>query len=1308
MVAALLAKDEPARIKALVGLDVLDTGPEAEFDALVQAAAAVCEVPISLVSLVDVDRQWFKANVGLPGAEQTPRDIAFCAHAILEDDLFEIDNATDDPRFASNPLVTTDPNIRFYCGANLTLSSGEKVGTLCVIDRKPRHLNDHQRTILKLLAKAAAAALERRRDALAFYKTEAKFRALSDAAPLGIFSANAAGECIYTNARWQQIHGLTLAQSLGSGYSQTLHPDDRDHMLEELRRTLRARQDFQQVYRVVPAPGVVRNVRAWSKAVLGQDDELLGFVGSVEDITDAVAAEQTLNDERQFLASVIESTGAGIWEWNVQTGALKLNAKWASMLGYTLAELAPTDVTTWQRLCHDEDLLKARNALTAHFEGRSAYYDVELRMRHRAGHWVWVQARGSLKSRLAGGEPEWMFGTHLDISDRKQAQAGLIERDRFMRILVDVLPGLVAYWDASLHCRFSSSGYQEWFGRTHQQMSGISMVELLGPDLFAKNAPYIQAVLRGEAQQFEGTLTKADGSTGYTWTHYVPDMDGGALRGFFVLVSDISEVKQAQVTLQGLNEELELRTRQAESASAAKGQFLANMSHELRTPMSAVLGMLQLMRRTDLTPRQFDYVEKSQLAAKSLLSILNDILDFSKIDAGKMTLDPQPFSLSQLLDDLAVIVSASIGEKNIEVLFKICAQMPNDLIGDAQRLKQILINLAGNAIKFTSQGEVVIAVDSIAKDEHRVRAKFSVQDSGIGIPADKLQTIFEGFSQAEASTTRRFGGTGLGLAISQRFVDLMGGVLTVQSELGKGSCFGFDVMFDRTAAVDEARPSAPSPQPLRVLAIDDNALSRELLSTYGRTFGWQMHLADSGPLGLRQVADAAANNHPFDVVLVDWRMPEMDGLEVCERIRHLAQDKPPVLIMVTAHEREVLAKKSEVSSDCLDGFLIKPVTPSMLLEAVTEARARVKSTGEVATRSSHVSAMQLQGLHILLVEDSPLNQQVATELLIDEGAKVSLAVDGQAAVDAVRAAKPPFDLVLMDVQMPKMDGYEATRLIRRELGLTALPIIAMTANALPADRQACVDAGMNEHIGKPMDFAELIEVVRHHVKRSNPLTIDSAARPSRDETAAAGPTVLDMPLALYRYGGREALLQRSIRHLIASLASLPQQLREEGSRDCSAAIRLLHTIKGNAGMTGAVLLAEVASKAEERVQAQAVSATGLARPFIDDLLRSLELVVQQTVDALEAYLAQHAPLQDQAVAAPTSLTTASEDLPQRLEELLALLHDGNMRASEAFEALRSDLGKVFSADLAGLDAAMAKLDFQQAAKLLQQLRKASL
>nr|WP_295081426.1 response regulator [uncultured Roseateles sp.] len=1307
MVAALLANDEPARIKALVDLDILDTGPEVEFDALVQAAAAVCEVPISLVSLVDVERQWFKANVGLPGAEQTPRDIAFCAHAILEDDLFEIDNATDDPRFVSNPLVTTDPHIRFYCGASLTLSSGEKVGTLCVIDRKPRHLNEHQRTVLKLLAKAAAAALERRRDALAFYKTEAKFRTLSDAAPIGIFSANAAGECTYTNVRWQQIHGLTLAQSLGSGYSQTLHPEDRELVLAELRATLRARRDFRLAYRVIPTPGVVRNVRAWSKAVLGQDDELLGFVGSVEDITEAVAAEQTLNDERQFLASVIEGTGAGIWEWNVQTGALKLNEKWASMLGYTLAELGPTDLTTWQRLCHDEDLVRATAALTAHFEGRSAYYDVELRMRHREGHWVWVQTRGSLKSRLAGGEPEWMFGTHLDISDRKQAQAELIERDRFMRILIDVLPGLVAYWDASLHCRFSNSAYQQWFGRTHEQMTGISMAELFGPDLFAKNTPYIQAVLRGEAQHFERTLTKADGSTGYTWAHYVPDMEGAELRGFFVLVADITEIKQGQVKLQALNEELELRTQQAEAASAAKGQFLANMSHELRTPMNAVLGMLQLMRRTDLTPRQFDYVEKSRLAAKSLLSILNDILDFSKIEAGKMTLDPQPFSLSRLLDDLAVIVSASIGEKNIEVLFKLSTQIPNDLIGDAQRLKQVLINLAGNAIKFTSQGEVVIAVDAIAQDEHVVKAKFSVQDSGIGIPADKLQSIFEGFSQAEASTTRRFGGTGLGLAISQRFVALMGGALSVHSDLGKGSCFSFEVIFERAPTVDEAPAGSPPAQPLRVLAIDDSALSRELISTYGRAFGWQMQVADSGQHGLSQVTDAAANKHPFDVVLVDWRMPEPDGWGVYERIRQLGEDGPPVLIMVTSHERELLAKQAELSGEGLDGFLIKPVTPSMLLQAVSEARARVNSRAEVAARPGLVSALQLQGLHILLVEDSPLNQQVATELLMDEGATVSLAVDGQAAVDAVRAARTPFDLILMDVQMPRMDGYEATRQIRCELGLAALPIIAMTANALPADRQACLDAGMNEHIGKPIDFAELVEVVRRHVSRSNPSPVDSAGRLSRGGTTAFATVlpVLDMPLALYRYGGHAALLQRSIRHLLASLASLPDELRAEGSRDSGAAIRLLHTIKGNAGMIGAVLLADVASKAEDRVQEQA-RAGGLAPAFIDDLLRSLALVVQQTVEALDAYLAQHAPQSAEAVTASTA--QAGENMAQQLDELRALLRDGNMRASEAFDALRSDLGKVFSADLAALDSAMASLDFQQAAKVLQQLGKASL
>ncbi|MDC8784999.1 response regulator [Paucibacter sp. hw1] len=1266
-----------------------------------QAAAAVCDVPISLVSLVDFDRQWFKAKVGLPEAEQTPRDVAFCAHAILEDGLFEIDNALDDPRFASNPLVASDPYIRFYCGANLTLSSGEKVGTLCVIDRKPRHLNDHQRTVLRLLAQAATAALERRRDALEFFKTEAKFRALSDASPLGIFAANVEGECTYTNVRWQEIHGLTLSQSLGRGYSQTLHPEDRDRVLEEMRTTLRANQDFRRTYRLQPAYGVVRTVRAWVKPVVGNDKELIGFVGSVEDITETMAIEKALEAERQFLASVIEGTGAGIWEWNVGTGAVRLNERWASMLGYTLSELSPVDISTWQRLCHEEDLAAALTALTEHFDGKIAYYDCELRMRHRQGHWVWVQARGSLKSRLENGDPEWMAGTHLDISERKQAQAALLERNRFMHTLVEVLPGLVAYWDTSLHCKFSNSAYQAWFGKSAQQMNNISLAELLGPELFAANEPYINAALRGETQHFERSLTKSDGSLSHTWGHYVPDKDVNEVRGFFVLVADITEIKQAHLALQSLNDELGLRTRQAESASAAKAQFLANMSHELRTPMNAVLGMLQLMKRTDLTPRQADYVDKSQLAAKTLLSILNDILDFSKIDAGKMTLDPQPFQLSQLLDDLAVIVSTNVGDKNIEVLFQISDQIPNNLIGDALRLKQILINLASNAIKFTDSGEVVISIDSIANDEQRVVAKFSIQDSGIGIPPDKLETIFEGFSQAEASTTRRFGGTGLGLAISQRFVALMGGRLTVHSELGKGSLFSFEVTFEKVSTLAEPQRISPLLKALRVLAIDDNAASLDLLCAYGHEFGWHVQVASSGAQGLAKLADATANKQPFDVVLVDWNMPAMDGWVVCERIRGLTNDSQPVLIMVTAHGREVLSKKAEHSNSSLDGFLVKPITPSMLLETVTEASVKMKTNGEVAPRTGHVSAMLLKGLRILLVEDSPFNQQVATELLSDEGAAVSLAEDGLAAVDAVRCAQPPFDLVLMDVQMPRMDGYEATRKIRRELGQVKIPIIAMTANAMPTDRQACLDAGMNDHIGKPIDFAELVEIVQRHTHRLSPAPLEHSP-PRSDENSHGGQSVLDMPLALVRFGGREALLQRSIRTLIAAIESLPKQMHEEGIRDSSAAIRLLHTIKGNAGMTGAVLLADVAGKAEDRAEQQAKSGD-LSPRFIEELLRSMDAVAQQSVEALKAYLAQHAPLMDQT--AVIDRPVARRDMQRRLENLSTLLHDGNMRAIDEFDSLRFDLGRVHGGEIAELDAAIGSLDFQLAFKLLQKFRK---
>ena len=428
-----LPADESDRLRALRRLAVLDSAPEPAFDALVAAAALVCGVPVSLVSLVDSDRQWFKANQGLPGVTETPRDVAFCAHAILGDGLFEVPDASADPRFADNPLVTTAPHIRFYAGVPLRLSGGEQIGTLCVIDHVARQLTDPQRETLRLLAVAAVQALECRRMARASAIREARFRTLSDASPFGVFATDAGGQCVYTNERWRHIFALDEAEALGDGWGRTLYLDDKAAVFDEWQRTAALQQDFDMAFRVRHDDGTIRHVRAVAHAARDAEGAVTEFVGSVEDITDRLLAGRALDDERVRLAAIIEGTGVGTWEWNVQTGETRFNARWAEIVGVTLQELGPTSIQTWSDLAHPDDLAHSGELLQAHFAGHTSAYECEARMRHRDGHWVWVLDRGKVLTRTADGQPEWMFGTHLDITARKAQEARLRDSEALLK-----------------------------------------------------------------------------------------------------------------------------------------------------------------------------------------------------------------------------------------------------------------------------------------------------------------------------------------------------------------------------------------------------------------------------------------------------------------------------------------------------------------------------------------------------------------------------------------------------------------------------------------------------------------------------------------------------------------------------------------------------------------------------------------------------------------------------------------------------------------------------------------------------------
>jgi signal transduction histidine kinase/DNA-binding response OmpR family regulator len=762
---------------------------------------------------------------------------------------------------------------------------------------------------------------------------------------------------------------------------------------------------------------------------------------------------------------------------------------------------------------------------------------------------------------------------------------------------------------------------------------------------------------------------------------------------------DITERKLAGESMRLLNVELVSARDRAEAASKAKSQFLANMSHEIRTPMNAVLGMLQLLAQTELIRRQHDYLDKAQSAAKSLLVILNDILDFSKIEAGKMTLDLRPFSLDGLMRYLAVILSTSIGDKEIEAVIDLDTHLPLDLVGDSLRLQQVLINLTGNAVKFTKTGEIVVSLKMSAMSKSTIEIEFAVRDTGIGIAPEHLSDIFEGFSQAESSTARRFGGTGLGLAISRRLVKLMGGELEVQSELGTGSRFSFTLSFEKSAAQrsrpnglpSALTPGTPLGKQFRALVVDDNESTREVLHSMICAMGWHCDTVDGGRQALLMLGRDAPRHLKYDVVFMDWKMPDLDGWQTTQLIREGGTaDGAPIIIMISAHGREVLAERLREQPAFLDGFLVKPVTASMLFDAVSDAMAGGAAHDTVAQKRS--AENRLKGLRLLVVEDNLMNQQVAFELLSNEGAHVTVAWNGQLGVHAVLSTKPPFDAVLMDIQMPDIDGYQATAKIRRHESLKSMPIIAMTANALAEDKAACLAAGMDDHIGKPIDLDVLVNTVLKHCRREADEVrhFESAASPAADSTQ-------DFRDALRRIGENHLLFADMSKLFARSCTTLAADLQRHVLReDKAAATALLHTLQGTAGTVGVMSLVNYAAGLEK--QFLLASDTAAVVFSADDF----DAAIRHSCNELRIFAEK---LSSESTTSIKRMSVLDKPrLARLLDELDDLMRDKNMRATGIFDELRFTCGIALGDKLAGLEQAMNDLDFPLSLEKTRTLR----
>ena len=811
-----------------------------------------------------------------------------------------------------------------------------------------------------------------------------------------------------------------------------------------------------------------------------------------------------------------------------------------------------------------------------------------------------------------------LTSSKLDLEKLVQERTkALDDQVKLQQLLMDAVPLPLFYKDVDSRFRGFNKAYEETFGVKSKDLIGLRVTDLAylpEEDRHKYQAEDLDVIANQRVIKREMKIPFADGKLHDTlyWVTGFKDSNNNpaGLVGNFIDIS--SEKENAR--------QLEVAVQSADAANQAKADFLANMSHEIRTPMNAIIGMSYLALQTDLSRKQADYVNKIHTSADALLGIINDILDFSKIDAGKFELENIPFNLTETIEHVVQIISHKSQEKELELLIDLDPDLPFDLVGDSLRLGQILINLANNSVKFTETGEVIIKAKKIKQDEANVTIEFSISDTGIGMTEEQLSRLFESFGQADASTTRKYGGTGLGLTISKKLTEMMQGEIWVESIYGEGSQFYFTATLGLTSK-DNFKTKTPTTNllGLPVLIVDDSVAAREILFNLAESLGFRADLAASGKEAIEKLILADEQNNPFRLVLSDWKMPIMNGIELGEIV---TQDgflsNMPKFVIVTAYDRDEIAKNT--SNIKLASSMTKPVTASTLLDTALKVMGQesLDADNKPIERLNMSVVQDIVGAEILLVEDNEINQQIAVELLELAGLVVTVACNGKIAVDAVE--NKTFDAVLMDIQMPVMDGYSATKEIRKNEKHASLPIIAMTANAMSGDREKCIAAGMNEHLAKPIDPQEVYKTIAQWVKPTgkvlNEEHIQNVNVENEDKPILPG---FDIVSALARMAGSTKSYRKTLKKVAQSESDSVHHIRVAlENKDYKTAAMIAHTSKGVAGNIGANFVMPSAEQLELLFTAQAED-TDSPQPIdkIEILLVEFEVQLTQMIKAIE-------------------------------------------------------------------------------------------
>lgn len=964
-----------------------------------------------------------------------------------------------------------------------------------------------------------------------------------------------------------------------------------------------------------------RYVEVHGYPIFNENGEVSQMIEYSMDITDRKMAQDEIKKSDQRFKIATESARLATWEWYVEEDKTVGSPMYLELFGFDPSQEDVTKV--WGERLHPDDKENTFKALNDHLEGRSEIYNSEFRYKHpKDNEYVWLSGIGKIVERNEDGSPKVLMGINQDITERKKTEEsiqllsnlvfGSLESANVGAWWIDFREDDIFYAldttarmtglpiDSSGNNRYHISEWTETLNRTAEKNEKYKT-------MIGKTFKSFDDAISGKEDSYKAMYPVIiSGLDKPRWIDARAEVqsrksDGSAqlLTGTLIDVTDQHE------------SEIELAKAKdiAEEATKAKSDFLANMSHEIRTPMNAIIGLTTLIQKTDLNPKQEDYLNKIYGSAHNLLGIINDILDFSKIEAGKLTMEFINFDLHEVFDKLGSMISEKAHNKNLELIFHIGTDVPGKLVGDPLRLGQVLLNLANNAIKFTQEGEIVVLTELVEEFNGIAEIKFMVRDTGIGLTQEQIGKLFNAFTQADTSTTRNYGGTGLGLSICKKLVEMMGGNVGVESMPGEGSTFYFTAKFE-TRDYTKLEIIPAELKGLNVLIVDDNATSREVLYEYVKDFSLNPTAVDNGTEAIQLIRkNHEENKKEFNLVLMDYSMPGLNGFQTAEKINELLDIKErPKYILVTGFGRDDVLNGVEKHN--FSGFLLKPVNQSLLFNTIMQAFGQ-----EVTGVKSRIKRLfpegfdSVRGARILLTEDNEINQQVALELLTGEGFYVDIASNGQEAVDMVK--NEDYDIILMDLQMPVMGGYDATKMIRKGISNKGLPIVAMTADAMSGVKESVLNAGMNDYITKPIETNSLWKSLVKWIKPAERILPKEYLKVKEKEVEIDIPKIagIDTEIGLERVGNNRKLYRKLLLQFSSEYTGFKESIEEFiENNNIEEAVRLSHTVKGVSGNLGARELQGASEKLEHALKTNKdhKEFLSIAESLLNEVIKNIE------------------------------------------------------------------------------------------------------